>query len=220
MKKIIAILLLILAAMMLSSSSNTARISVLSGTKPPKFSRDLVALIQCGPHLGTGIPVSATMMTTAAHVPASEKSCSVTKRLMNSEISTVFTVTTYNASLDYVEMQTQRKQSRFFSVVCQPLITGETYWLVGYPGGTSALEINPAIALDTYQNSYDPAIKGSLFAHQRQLRGKAYPGMSGGPVLDNNGNVVGYLSGVSLTDNGIVTIKEFADTPLCSRSDK
>lgn len=219
MKKIIAILLLILIAISLSSSSNTASISVLSGTKPPKFDRDLVALIRCGSHLGTGIPVSSNVMTTAAHVPASEKVCSTTTRRMNTDITTVYTVTSQDFVLDFAAMQTHKKQ-RIFPVLCQPLITGETYWLVGYPGGSNALEINPAIALDTYQNSYDPAIKGSWYSHQRQLRGKAYPGMSGGPVFDKNGNVVGFLSGVSLANNGIVTIKEFIDTPLCSRSDK
>lgn len=86
---------------------------------------------------------------------------------------------------------------------CEPLKYREVYTLVGSKVTTYAVA----------QRKYVEAIMNGQSMRARAMFGEVFAGQSGGPVMDDDGNVRAIISG----GNGdtLVTVIELADTPIC-----
>lgn len=162
--------------------------------------------IRCGDHVGTAFPIGDNLVT-AAHVISDEHSC--VDMMDNSNHK----VLTSDAMLDYAVLTSGKKS---YQISCEPMVTGQTYFAMGYPAIKMSLVSQPIIPLPKYQESRTTE---HAYAHQRQVSGIVQPGMSGGPVVDQNGKVVAFITALSLVHPNMSLVKEIRDTPLCN-SDK
>lgn len=133
-----------------------------------------VTRISCGDSMGTGFWVGPDRIVTAAHV-VSNGPCSI-------EGEPVETVRV-DGDLDIAELRGPSNPQPL-SLDCDDYSTGRVYRAVGHAMGANN-PITQVLRATRYRSDID---NGN---HLRVFEGEVYPGMSGGPMVDRYGKVVG-----------------------------
>lgn len=94
---------------------------------------------------------------------------------------------------------------------CEGFEAGKTYYAIGYRRGRE-LVITRLTAAPLYDDRSDPK-SGTEFNHVRLLNGDITPGMSGGPIVDERGVMVG--TNQAMNYGGVGWSREIKDTYLC-----
>lgn len=101
-----------------------------------------------------------------------------------------------------------------YEIDCRGFITGQTYYAIGFPNHGNDFVVTPLTATADFADAYDPK-SGLQFVHVRTLIGPIYPGMSGGPIINIQGKVVGTVQATSV--GSIARSRELRDTYLCGQ---
>jgi hypothetical protein len=97
-------------------------------------------------------------------------------------------------------------------VLCKPLDPGQTYTAIGYhEGSVVTISITPTGQVVRSNPSFS---KGELNSWVVTGSAQFQEGMSGGPVLDSEGRVVGLILGYNPRGNESY-VRSVVDTPLC-----
>jgi hypothetical protein len=111
---------------------------------------------------------------------------------------------------DIAYLYVSKPRSYHFAIDCNGYLTGETYYGGGWP------KEGYTISKVTYQGE-------ALFAPgfwwlERELRGEPFQhGMSGGPVVNSKGFVVGIVNGNDNDDPTANYSRSLSDTELCRK---
>ena len=174
---------------------------------------DLVPMLECEGNtaedlggLGTGTRIDATHVLTAGHV-ASIGNC----RINGEPILLVFK----SVKLDVAIFKTLPHPGAW-PALCEPLHFGEAYTAYGYAlGGPLHREVVLGTIHRGTTAAADPGFGDTgLFVGSE----KFIPGMSGGPIVNSRGQLVGVIVGYENLSN-ISLGRMLADTPLCGAPD-
>ncbi len=141
--------------------------------------------ITCGDGTGTGSIIQADTVLTAAHVVDENVTCIDT---MSGAIGTV--VAKDDASdLALLKFPVKSLPERFIRMSCEGFRAGQTYysygWMFGQEFVVQRLIGTGYIAPLIYTHD------GKALANIQIVQGVIIPGMSGGPIVDIDGNMVG-----------------------------
>lgn len=156
----------------------------------------LVHRVDCDEGRGTAFRVGQNHWLSVAHV-TSLHNCTID--------GAPIAVTEQDGTRDFTRLDTHRAVPNGFRINCHGFIPGQWYWSVGFAGGKP---YQTAIALYA---TYAHAANGL-----RVLIGPyaVIPGMSGGPVMDRTGAVVGTVNAY-IPGTGISLSRELKTTSVC-----
>ena len=178
-------------------------IPLASAVPPPQAPAELVAVnfplvhqVMCDRSRGTAFRVGPNEFMTVAHV-AANYGCTIN--------GAPFTIRTINWKLDAAEIDLPIRKLGAIEVSCDGFIPGKWYYAVGYAYGLPYQSMIAVYAVKNPHNSGMQIFKG---------RGTFIPGMSGGPVLDDQGRAVGTVNAYN-ADYGLSFSRAFKDTIVC-----
>lgn len=150
---------------------------------------------------GTAVFINDNMFVTAAHV-SNNRIC------RDTQTGTLLTQYYVDEEDDIALLTATTGPGNPIRFTCERFRTGQTYFTLGYVDGQ--LILNRLVATDDYGNV--------IFNHLRRLNGLLIPGQSGGPIIDENGIMVGINNVTNLTREYAYS-RELADTVLCENRD-
>lgn len=162
-----------------------------------------IGLLQCNDGGGTAWIVDRNVIATAAHVVGDSSVCKIGDQyayVVAKDAETDFALLT-------VELNAQQVRIK---MSCRNPENGEMLYGVGFALGEHFI-VNPLI----YRYGVRRLIvDGQDIMDVLKFSGAAYRGMSGGPVIDQNGNAIGVLVAVS-TDNTEAYVRSFSSLKMC-----
>lgn len=174
---------------------------------------DSIFLIQCKKsqfsiipeNVGTGFLINDRTIITAQHVIKDAHACSIA--------GVDLVIDQENHLLDYATLSIQTRGLQSLPVRCEGFTRGKNYYAIGYARGTR-FTMNRLVATHRFETTQtsDGLDQGY---NLRELRGTATPGMSGGPIIDEDGYVVGITIAISTRGVNRVYSRELKDTHLC-----
>ena len=176
----------------------TAR-AVMRGIPVPLYS---IKRVYCLTGSGTAFLVARDTYVSAFHV-SHLGSCTVDGRTINPIVT--------EAAKDFVVFKAPSGDARPLRVSCKGFIEGEQYRGIGFPAGNDMV-VTKLVAGHYIVGDYLPDLK---FRGMRFLRGIIPHGMSGGPIVDRRGVVIGINSATTNNDTQGLS-RDLADTQLCS----
>lgn len=126
--------------------------------------------IECATSRGTGVRISVDTVITAAHVISGRGPCGVD--------GTAMEMTHQANGIDFAAMKGDLGGGLYATVSCEGIRAGERYLAMGYPFGETP---NVEILVGTTRRHSGARVN---------MLGRVYPGMSGGPVINDDGAVV------------------------------
>jgi S1-C subfamily serine protease len=141
---------------------------------------------------GTGFAIDEHTLVTAAHVVEGSRQLEVST-YDGTTLDATATSTTTVADLAIVHVEESLSAPGVLADT-DPTV-GVPVTIIGYPGG-GRLTVTAAVVITTAPEDVDPAI-GPAFGVTTPLE----PGMSGAPVVNSDGKVVGVIFGTSDTGN-------------------
>lgn len=204
MKKLITILVLISILLGYDHRVPAEKLSAVS--------TDGIYQIVCGNMAGTGVGISSRQITTAAHVLESSTNCYARSVSLFNQVEQVvqLKVTVIDRNNDYALFETYTP-IHYRTMVCKPSDFDIIYTIVGYPSG-EPIQFSKALSLDPYINISTGA------THLRPMESEIKPGMSGGPVMDQDGNIWGFLVGRLTFNEQVAVVKEYNDLSVCKNA--
>ena len=179
-----------------------------SSDRLPSIPVKAIRKVRCGGGHGTGFVTGSDTLVTAYHVVAHQKRC------VDDETGELLTVVTFDPALDIATLHfATTRHSQWLRINCNGFTTSGTYYSFGFAGvGDSDLMMTRIRPLEGYADSQTEPV----FHHMRELTGVVIPGMSGGPIVDDTGQVVGMNN---LTSNGYKNglSRELKDTYFCQK---
>ena len=177
----------------------------------PRINDRMVPKISCDRQVGSGIQINRNTVITAEHV-IRDGGCNVVYDRGVSPRS--LTVVNSTSRDDFAELtSSDNLRGTNMRLSCEGVIAGETYWLAGYPGGGN-LSVVQVQATDRYIRGVTANSRYTI-DNLRVMQGHVYSGMSGGPVINQSGQVVAIISSVSRSASDETMVKELTDTWMC-----
>ena len=200
MKRLVtAFLVLLMAATMVRSSNNKPAGDVsdfLDGNRS-----DIPKMI-CGRSTGTSFFVTQRILVSAAHVVSGEE-CRAS--------SATFTVDEYHEHFDLAILSTRSSQNiHSFIISCTGFSPGQTYRGFGYARGVNFRSVLLVPDNRLFQTTY----RAPLTSFQTSS-GTVEQGMSGGPIINDQGEAVGFISAIYIPEDNTALGVDFRQTPLC-----
>jgi hypothetical protein len=159
-----------------------------------------VSLVVCGKRQGTAFRTGSGAYTSAAHVVGNSTSCLVD--------GVVMPVTYSDPDYDIATLRTA-KHGKPLGIDCGGFIDRAGYAGVGYAKGAPVQRVIFGLASESMTRIAE-------WKHFTALWGDHFiPGMSGGPVFNSQGKVVGIVSGFN-TGAPLSYSQSLSETPLCS----
>lgn len=196
-----------------------ASLPLLSGAKPAPvvvpipttsaFIADLetvVRVVCSAGATGTGFYVGDGFVITANHVVAGSQSCTI-----GGELALIGYMDEVN---DVAVLITENKKLKN-TYTCDPYRRGELYYAVGWANGEQFIFKAMVGSGENIKKIDLPPLLGTAV-----LFGEFFEGMSGGPVFDSRGAVVGVVNGVSRIDSNVSMSREMKDTRFCQPNPK
>ena len=156
----------------------------------------LVHQVICDEGKGTAFRIGANHWLSVAHV-TSLTACKIDGHSL--------TLTGQDTGKDFTQFDTDNAVPNGLKVNCGGFIPGHWYWAAGYAEGApfqTGLAVYATFAKD-------PSGKRVLIGERAFI-----PGMSGGPVMDETGAVVGTVNAFYV-GTGISLSRELKDTAIC-----
>jgi S1-C subfamily serine protease len=163
--------------------------------------------LYCGEFTGTGSIIDQDRVLTANHVVGAVKEC------RDEDSDTVGQVIYQNPALDIAVIQfpVAHLPKRRMQYNCKGFEPGKIYYAIGWQNGTE-LVVNRVEGTKVFDNRADHS-SGTLFNHVALVRGYIIPGMSGGPIVDEKGVMVG--TNQATNHDGRSWARPITDTYLC-----
>lgn len=179
----------------------------------PEVRVDSIRKIRCsykdGQGHGTAYVVAQDTLLTANHVVEGGTDC------FDGASGEPVTVVSQNAALDYAVLKMPTKKIPFMKLDCTGFVANKTYYSIGYAGvGSMDLMITRLRASGTL-TSNDDSNEGVFFTNMEKAEGVLIQGMSGGPVIDDKGRVVG-MNNATANDYKDAMLRPMSDTYFCS----
>jgi S1-C subfamily serine protease len=169
---------------------------------PVLIDDDAIPKLICGRMTGTGVYISSTTVITASHVVASDVCTTPNGR--------EFTIRSIESENDFAVLRTSPANVQPYRLNCDGFIAGETYEAGGYANGRSFRSVALVARNEMYEIGGED---GTFYA----LNGRVEQGMSGGPIVNSSGEIVGIISAVRRDNRSITLAKEIRDTVFCAR---
>lgn len=180
-------------------------------TGRPRITENMVAKVVCANQVGSGVQINSHNIITAEHV-IRDGACSVSYNRRS--VARNLTVVNSTSRDDFAQLSSEYNlRGTNLRLSCEGIVTGQTYWLAGYPGG-GRLRAIELVATSKYIRGVTQGSRYSI-EHLRVMDGLVQGGMSGGPVFNQSGEVVAIISAISITGNHETMVKELSDTWMC-----
>lgn len=167
-----------------------------------------VVFISCGTWVGTAEVIGKNKLMTAAHVVGNNAVCQVG--------SSPAVVTENNKALDYAIIDvTTSAVAQPMKISCAGFQPRKTYYAIGYAHGRD-FAITRLVATANFEEEGRDGRTGTLFTHTRILQGEVFSGMSGGPIVDENGVQVGIVAATVTGIHPRALSRELKDTSVCT----
>jgi len=168
-----------------------------------------VVRISCGHLSGTAEVISRDIVLTAYHVVRQSVEEGVACGIGQVPATPIYT----NKALDFAIMSTTTGNSARYAVDCKGFKVGSEYFAIGYP--IDQFVVTRLIATDKFSSSEVHDGEQPLTG-LRLLNGSVYHGMSGGPIVDKHGILVGTVVATN-DDYTQAASRELKDTVLCTK---
>ena len=159
---------------------------------------NLVEKIECGPYIGTGARIDTSTVITAQHV-VNAGHCKASGSAavdINDE-----------PGHDFTTLRATNPSDMRIAISCEGYVEGREYFAVGYAFGDDFVV--------QHLTGTGGRVRHGKFAGLAILHGNTFPGMSGGPVVDINGAVVGIVNAGPTNGYSLSLSRPLADTYLC-----
>jgi len=170
---------------------------------PYFINNDLVVQVRCGGSTGTAAWIDRNTLITAQHVTRNG-ACSI----KGQAAATVYE----EARLDFAVLRSasDAPERMRMAVSCAGFKDGARYFGVGF-----ALGRHFVTQPFTGTRYFETRRRRDAFAGMSMLRGYSFRGMSGGPVVDESGNIVGIVNGGLQDGRGVMLSRSMRETYLC-----
>lgn len=179
---------------------------VTLGDDPEKWTDDQIDQIQF--QTGTGTIIAHNRVLTAAHVVHGAATCFFGKALVQ--------ISFEDRALDVAVLDVPLGETAFSPISCDGFdsLADEPFFAIGYAWGKDFAiqkqqftgQYIAAALTDTTETMQDEHL--GLFA------GETYPGMSGGPIVGQDGRIYGVVIGGDQRE--VSLYRDLRDTPLCA----
>lgn len=190
-------------ALLIASSAKAHTIPATEEPTPYFIDASTVMRVTCSKSFGSAFYIGGGKFVTAQHV-ITNTNCKVNEMPIK--------ITDFVRELDFTMFTANVKTPYRVIMSCEGFKEGQNYYAVGYAEGRTWPVVQRLVG--TSHKLHQPK---KLFDKTTFLRGSAVKGMSGGPVFDEDGVVVGIVSHHVLNGVSEADVLALADTPICKR---
>jgi S1-C subfamily serine protease len=179
----------------------------ISAPAPSFINLETVRHLYCGDFTGTGSIIDQDRILTANHVTAALAEC------RDASTGEMGKVVYRNPDLDIsvIQFPVGKLPQPRMRYSCQGFVDGHIYYSIGWQNGTQ-LVVNRITGTDVISDRKDHK-SGTMFNHVTLVLGTIIPGMSGGPIIDEAGVMVG--TNQATNHDGRSWSRPISDTYLC-----